>query len=152
MRIVSILKEHLDSLVNNGIKEAIYAYPAQFNNMAGRCQTPVGLLITPNEWTLDIDTITAREIGFFNVYFLTAQSDIDFDAVKNEKEIDKMIDVACKYVALLKHDRRIHLESVEIMGNSLYDVNNKNLTGCRLRIKVKEHQGRCIDNPNPHCI
>jgi hypothetical protein len=151
MRIVSILKEHLDSLINDGLTETLYTYPAQFNNIAGRCGMPVGVLVTPNEWTLEIDTITAREVGFFNIYFLTPQLELDFNAVKNEIEIDKMIDVACKYVALLKHDKRIHLENVEIMGNSLYDVNNKNLTGCRLRIKVKEQQGRCIDNPNPRC-
>lgn len=145
MRIVSILKEHLDSLVVDGsLAEAIYAYPAQFNNIAGRCNTPVGILITPNEWRLDIDTATAKEVGYFNIYFLTPQKELDFNADLNEVEIDKMIDAACKLLASLKSDRRVHIETTEITANSIYDANNRNLTGCRLRIKVKESQGRCI--------
>lgn len=149
MRLVAILKEHLDALKDAGVlEETVYCYPAQFNNMAGRLKTPVGLLITPDSWELDIDTAIARENGYFNVYFLTAQDELDFDATANEVLIDAMIDAATQYLAALKSDRRIELLATEVAGTSVYDANNKNLTGCRIRIRVKELQGRCIEPLN----
>lgn len=145
MRIINILKEHLNAQIADGLTDAMhYGWPEQFNNVAGRIDTPVSYLITPSKWKLECDTVAAREKGTFTVYFLIPQKQLDFNADLNEALIDAMIDVAVDFIGRLKLDKRIKIEDIEVDGRSMYDTNNKNLTGVRLDLKLKESQGRCL--------
>lgn len=145
MHLVTKLNNILQSLVNDGfISERIYTYSAQFNVIAGRCRVPVGVLLLPNRWKLECDTVTAREHGVFDIYFLTTQPQLDFDATSNEVLIDNMIDVATEFIGRVKSDKSIHINEIDINLQSIYDANNKNLTGVHIAIDLKEQQGRCI--------
>lgn len=145
MRIISKLKNYLDVLVDEGyLKQSVYTYPQQFNNIAGRCEVPVGVLLTPQDWKLECDTVTAGEHGLFRVYFLTYQKELDFDAMQNEGLIDNMIDIAVVFVGMLKNNAEISVEEIDIRTKSMYDTNDKNLTGVELTLDIKEKQGRCI--------
>lgn len=149
MRIVSEIKSYLNTLKNNGyIKQSLYTYAAQFNNIAGRCDTPIGVLLTPQEWRLECDTVTAREHGIFRVYFLTLQKEMDFDATLNEALIDDMIDIAVVFVGMLKNNPKLEIEDIDISTKSMYDANDRNMTGVELALRLKEKQGRCIPTHN----
>lgn len=145
MNIINILREHLTAQVADGaVSETHYGWAEQFNNVAGRCQTPVSFLVTPTKWKLNIDTVRARESGVFVINFLDKQPQLDFDAVANEAVIDSMIDVAVDLVGRLRSDTRIRIEDVEVDPRSIYDANNKNLTGVQLALRIIENKGRCI--------
>lgn len=145
MHIVDILNEHLRNMVTDQfIEESHYTWSQQFNNISGRCSFPAGIQTLARNWRLECDTRTAREHGLFDVYFLDIQKELDFDADDNEKIIDRMIDLAVDFIGRLKHDKRIHIEEIDIRLQSMYDVNNKNLTGVHVMLDIKEQQGRCI--------
>lgn len=149
MHLITILKEHLQNQVTDQlIDEVVYGWPQQFNNIAGRCKTPVGYLVTPTKWKLDCNAVAARELGTFTIYFLIPQLELDFDADDNEQLIDLMIDVAVDFVGRLKLDKRVHIENIEVEGRSMYDANNKNLTGVCLTLKLLENGGRCLPTKN----
>lgn len=145
MHIISILREHLNNQVSEQLVDAThYGWAEQFNNVAGRIATPVSFLLTPTSYKLECDTITAREVGYFTVYFLTPQKKLDFDAVANEALIDTMIPVAVDLIGRLKLDKRVHIEEIDVDTRSMYDTNNKNLTGIMLKLRLKESQGWCL--------
>lgn len=145
MHIISILREHLNNQVSEQLVDAtVYGWAEQFNNIAGRITTPVTFLVTPTTYRLECDTITAREDGKFTIYFLTPQEQLDFDAVKNEELIDTMIPVAVDLIGRLKLDKRVHIEDIDVDTRSMYNTNNKNLTGVMLKLHLKESQGWCL--------
>lgn len=149
MHIISILREHLNNQVSEQLVDAThYGWAEQFNNVAGRIATPVSFLLTPTSYKLECDTVTAREVGNFTVYFLTPQGQLDFDAVKNEELIDTMIPVAVDLIGRLKLDNRVHIEDIDVDTRSMYNTNNKNLTGIMLKLRLKENQGWCLPAAN----
>lgn len=145
MHTITILKEHLNAQIADGLVSAMfYGWEEQFNNVAGRIDTPVSYLCTPTSYRLECDTICARETGIFTVYFLTPQNQLDFNANDNEVLVDTMMAVAVDFIGRLKLDKRMHIENIEVDGRSMYDANNKNLTGICLKLKLKEQQGWCL--------
>lgn len=151
MHIVDILKGHLnDMVVEDYIADYEYTYAEQFNVIAGRCKTPVGVLLIPNKWKLDFNQSHAREHGEFHVYFLTTQPQLDFDATDNETLIDEMIECSVDFVSRVLYDKRLHVEDIDVQMQSIYDANNKNLTGTHVILNLLEQQGRCITH-RPTC-
>ena len=148
MRIITTLETLLNEQAAAGlIKGHRYTWGAKADNILGTLTPqsfPFAVLLTPQAWRLECDTQTAREVGTFSVFYLVPQTELDFDAVSNEALIDGCIDCAVDMVARCQRSHAVHVENVEVAGESLYDANNKNLTGCRLNITLKENQGRCL--------
>lgn len=146
MHLVKILKDKLLEFSREHVlNDVFYSYPHKMNVEVGNAVMPIGVLLTPYEWKVDVDGIVAREKGKFRVYFLTRQKELDFDPDKNEVLIDNMIAIAVRFVKELRGNKMIHLENTEIEGASIYDATDRNLTGCRLTLEIKENQGRCIE-------
>lgn len=146
MKIVHILNEHLEAQVADGlVQNTVYSWPEQFNVIAGKTDLPVTFFVTPTKWTLDVEFAKAREYGTFVVYFLDEQPKLDFNALTNELIIDRMIDIAVDFIGRLRLDRRIHIEDVDVATKSVYDVNNRNLTGVCVSLKLKENDGYCFE-------
>lgn len=153
MRIVTTLKTLLQQQVSDGIiKLYSYTWANEADKLLGTATLwPYAILLTPQQWGMEVDTATAREYGLFKVHYLTPQALLEFDASQNEVLIDQMADCAVDLIGRIRRDRRLHIEETEVEAQSLYDVNSRNLTGVLLNLNLKENQGRCLGGGGVVC-
>lgn len=113
---------------------------------------PYVVFLVPSKWTLELDEVAARERVTVKLYFLVPQSQLDFNATSNETSIDWCIDAAVDFCDRVKHNRKLHINKVGADAMSLYDVNNRNLTGVCVSLDLTEKTtGRCLNNHTPRC-
>lgn len=126
------------------VKSALYTWNADANVRLGSMQLPIAFLQLPTKMQLDIDSVTALEKGQYVVYFLTEQKRLQFDSVNNETGIDAMMLAAVDLVGRIRGTHKVHIEEALTDLILVYDAGDRNLTGVKLTLKLKDLQGYCI--------
>lgn len=148
-----ILRDQQDDGITMG---HTYTWPHKANVILGGVAwatpaKPYALLLTPAEWRIDGSASTGRERLNVTIYYLMPQSQLDFDASANEVIIDQCISAAADLLDRVRHDRRMTLEDATIKTMSVYNVDDRNLTGVRVILSIKDNQGYCLTNHHPQC-
>lgn len=159
MRLISYLNDPAGGLLaaqrrDNDITGYLYTWPEQANVQLGKIligDSPYAVLLTPSEWRIETDQSVAREVATLHIYYLLQQPRLDFDATANETLIDRCIAAATDLVARARSDRRCAIVSATMQGLSLYDVGDRNLTGIRLALTLRDNAGYCLTDYNTLC-
>lgn len=121
-----------------------YNSPSRANVENDYTNTPTAVAYCITDWYASSNIV--RERSSVVVGFLTSQPAIDFDGLANEALIDSMKDVAFDFVSRIKTAGILELTDDEIKIRSIYDLDDRNLTGVFLEINLKEIQGECLKN------
>lgn len=147
MIVRQILTDILADMVTNTdspLESWQYNTPSRANVENDYTQTPTAVMycITDREINLTI----AREVAEVTVGFLTQQANIDFDGLDNEALIEQMHDVALDFIARICNDSRLEINNDTVRVRTVFDLDDRNLTGVFCELTIREVQGQCVSN------
>ena len=145
MNLTTIIRSLIDAQKQqNTVATTLYTWNADANMQLGKLALPAAYLQLPTKMQLDVDSVTALEKGQFVVYYLTEQKRLQFDGVSNEAGIDAMMLAAVDLVGRIRGTHKVHIEEALTDLILVYDAGDRNLTGVKLTLKLKDLQGYCI--------
>lgn len=147
MNIVTIITGILEAMRSDTaspLKSWQYNSPARVNVENDFSRTPTAVMYCLTDWQLTAAIV--REQARVSVGFLTLQPDIDYEGMENERHVDRCKDIALDFIARVNDDGRLSVTSDPINVRSVYDLNDRNLTGVFVEFDCTEIQGQCLDN------
>lgn len=124
-----------------------YNSPARVNVENDFTKTPTAVMYCLADWEVTFTTV--RERASVAVGFLTLQPNIDFDGLENDTRVEQMKDIALDFVRRVHEGGVLRIEDDTIRIRSIYDMDDRNLTGVFLEITLLEVQGQCLDSYAP---
>ena len=124
-----------------------YNSPARVNVENDYTATPTAVMYCLTDWEVTFTTV--RERASVAVGFLTLQPNIDFDGAENDTKVTQMKDCAIDFVRRVNEGGVLRIEDDTVRIRSIYDMNDRNLTGVFLEITLKEVQGQCLEDYAP---
>lgn len=137
----------LEGLVTEGgLAEYHYATPTQHNVSLSYGSTPAALFSVITDRVVDIAGGSARCRATVVVDFVTdsGNATTDFDADEMEEKIDDMGNVAISFISAVRSAIEYEIIGNEVSVLSLYDFRDRNTTGVRVRMTIKEVYGVCF--------
>ena len=126
------------------LKSWQYNSPARANVENDYTDTPTAVMYCLTDWQVEFPTV--REVASVAVGFLAVQPAIDFDGRQNDLLVTQMKDCAIDFVYRITSGGTLAITDETIKIRSVYDLNDRNLTGVFLEITLKEVQGQCIES------
>lgn len=124
-----------------------YNSPARVNVENDYTKTPTAVMYCLTDWEVTFTTV--RERASVAVGFLTLQPNIDFDGLENDTRVEQTKDIALDFVRRVHEGGVLRIEDDTIRIRSIYDMDDRNLTGVFLEITLLEVQGQCLDSYAP---
>lgn len=135
----------LDAL--SPVKSWQYNSPGRANVENDYSETPTAVCYCITDWEATLNIV--REVASVAVGFLTVQPNIDFDGLANEVLIDNMKGIALDFVRRISEGGVLEIATDTIRIRSIYNLDDRNLTGVFLEITLREVQGQCLRNYAP---
>lgn len=147
MNIVNHFTSLLEAMrqdTNSQLKSWQYNSPSRANVENDYSTVPTAVMYCLTDWRVQADIV--REMAQVSVGFLTTQPELDFDGMHNETLIDDMKDIALDFIARISSAGVVEITSDTIDIRSIYDGDDRNLTGVFVTLDCKEIQGQCLAN------
>ena len=130
----------------DGIETVLYESPYFANIKIDRKPAPYGILYLIAVAELDL-TNNLKETAEMEVFFADTVQ-FGADGMTQQTIIDKMMDLAKEFVALLKADKTVVIDD-NIRMVSSYAKFDKNVTGVSIQFTIRERQSKCLDSIEP---
>lgn len=147
MQIVTHLTSILEAMrqdASSPLQAWQYNSPSRANVENDYSRVPVAVMYCLTDWRVSSDII--REIASVSVGFMTFQEKLDYDGIQNETYIDAMKDVALDFIARVKASGDVVITSDNYDIRSIYNEDDRNLTGVFVTFDCREVQGQCLAN------
>lgn len=138
MSIVLKIKEKFEQITGIPL---IYQSEEMVNFLVGEKPVPVGIwyLLQDGQIVSDSASGTIRERIQARIY-VGDLTELDFDAIENEKIIDKCKKILFNFIAQLKSDNELEVESINL-SRRFYLHTDEILTGYMVDVTISELSG-----------
>lgn len=138
MSIVLKIKEKFEQITGISL---IYQSEEMVNFLVGEKSVPVGIwyLLQDGQIVSDSASGTIRERIQARIY-VGDLTELDFDAIENEKIIDKCKKILFNFIAQLKSDNDLEVESINL-SRRFYLHTDEMLTGYMVDVTISELSG-----------
>lgn len=138
MSIVLKIKEKFEQITGIPL---IYQSEEMVNFLVGEKPVPVGIwyLLQDGQVVSDSASGTIRERIQARIY-VGDLTELDFDAIENEKIIDKCKKILFNFIAQLKSDNELEVESINL-SRRFYMHTDEILTGYMVDVTISELSG-----------
>lgn len=107
--------------------------------------SPTALFIQIQDWRLDMNRLTKRELAHVSVSFLDKQpKQMDDEGMNEDAIVTKMAELAVDFIKLVRQDRSVRITNDVVNLKSVFYQSDSSRTGVTVELDIEEVQGTCL--------
>lgn len=146
--------ERLTAILQNMVSDTVCPLESwQYNRLSranvrldSKQPSPTALFIQIQDFRLDMNTLTKREVSHVSISFLDKENKTDSEGLEQDAIITQMADLAVDFVSRVRADRSLRITNDIVNFKSVFYQSDSNRTGVTVELDIEQAQGRCLNN------